>query len=81
LAAVEEAARLRGALRAFAAGDPADLAGRVAADQTRPDETAELAQETARLVRVSRAYAGSPVVAAAVAGREVLPTGRTEVAM
>jgi hypothetical protein len=45
------------------------------------DEGADLAQEVARLVRVSRAYAASPVVAAAVAGREALPAEETEVAM
>jgi hypothetical protein len=83
LAAVMEAARLRGAVRAYASGEPRAAADDGAEDAlpTRLDEGADLAQEVARLVRVSRAYAGSPVVAAAVAGRDALPAEETEVAM
>ncbi|GAA4695470.1 MAB_1171c family putative transporter [Phytohabitans rumicis] len=80
LSAVMEAARLRGAVRAYAHGEPV-APGADEATPARPDEGADLSEEVARLVRVSRAYAGSPVVAAAVAGREVLPAEETEVAM
>jgi hypothetical protein len=79
LAAVVDAARLRGAVRAYARG--ARGPGETEAAPDRPDEAADLAGEVARLVQVSRAYAFSPVVAAAVAGREVLFPDQTEVAM
>lgn len=84
LAAVMEAARLRGAVRAYAHGAPRAAGDEDGDDEPapgRPDEGTDLAQEVARLVRVSRAYAGSPVVAAAVAGRDALPAEETEVAM
>ncbi|MFC0528191.1 MAB_1171c family putative transporter [Phytohabitans kaempferiae] len=83
LAAVMEAARLRGAVHAYAHGEPRATVEE-GGDEPPPgrlDEGADLAQEVARLVRVSRAYAGSPVVAAAVAGRDALPAEETEVAM
>nr|WP_173040173.1 DUF6545 domain-containing protein [Phytohabitans flavus] len=80
LAAVMEAARLRGAVRAYGHGAP-QPAVEEDAMPARLDEGTDLAEEVARLVRVSRAYAGSPVVAAAVAGRDALPAEETEVAM
>lgn len=79
LAAVVDAARLRGAVRAYTRG--ARNPDETEAAPVRPDEAADLAGEVARLVQVSRAYAFSPVVAAAVAGREVLFPDQTEVAM
>jgi hypothetical protein len=83
LAAVMEAARLRGAVRAYAHGEPHTATGEGGDEpaSARPDDGTDLAQEVARLVRVSRAYAGSPVVAAAVAGRDALPAEETEAAM
>ncbi|MEJ3742144.1 MAB_1171c family putative transporter [Actinomycetes bacterium KLBMP 9797] len=78
LAALVEAARLRGAMRAYARGARRDDDGK--ATPARPNDEADLAAEVARLVRVSRAYAFSPLVAAAVSGRP-LPAPSPEAAM